>query len=314
MNLTIETKPNMDEALLRELFKVIKKNNYCEEKLEDFKASIIREIEYFYIRYLDVNHVFIEDCLRPVLDSEIKDYRIKSEEYYDISCRVYDGIQHKLLDFCNIQKNKDSYRDSSYSDKAKRELIINSLEIVESEIWKPKNLDLYQDISKKIEKIKNEIKQEDGLLAYTNLLKDSKTNFVVEGRNRKYFYPIIVDMYLDYAAIKDNILINEKEIKKRTKRYTDYVEKVKQGEHVISDTYYYFMKFSKKERVENIKRFVLQFYLDKFNNNKNINTLFRKLHLLSLDNDKRFTPSDMKKYKKKIHNIFVLGANISRFV
>ncbi len=312
MKLTIETKINMDEALLRNLFKVIKNNNYCEKKSVEFQEAIIRAIEYFIIRYYDMEYASDENGLRPVVDTELRDYRINSKEYKYVSSQIYDSIKRKLLEFCDIQKNKDKYRDSSYSDKAKRALILNSLEIVGSEVWKIKDMPFY----KKIEKIKQKIKKEKVLLVYIKLLKDSKTNFVAEGHNRKYFYPIIVDMYLDYAAIMENLLVNEREIKKRKKRYPDYIEKVKKGEHVINDIYYYLMKFSKEERVENIKKFVLQFYLDSFDNNRNINTLFKKLYLDpdEFDNKKSFDPANMKKYKKKVHNIFVMGANISKFI
>ena len=322
-----DIKNNIKEALLRKLFTVIKENNYYGESLhensEDFKQSIIREIEYFYIRFYHMEYVSIDNNLESVLDISLKYNLINSKSYYDAACSTYESIKYNLFEFCDKNKNKDKYRSLLYKDKHmgflyqdkhKRDFIINALEIVQDELGETRKYDLYNDIYNKAEKIKKSIENESILKEYIIMIEKGRVDFLCESKDGKLFYPVMVDMYLDYVAIEDNIYINSKEIARRMKRYTEYIDNVKKGKYIIDASYYYFMKFRKDDRKENIKKHILQFYLDNFNNNENVNTLFRKLHLDTLDNDNRYTPSDMKKYNKKIHNFFILGANISIFI
>lgn len=312
---------NLKEALLRKLFSMIKVNNYGEslpEKPNYFKECIIREIEYCYIFYYHIEYLLTENYIIPSSDERFKTDLIDSKRYYSRASKIYESIKRDLFEFCDINKNKDKYRRVSYSNKYKRNLILNSLNIVQEALGETRNYNLYNaiyaKINEKIEKIKKAIVKESVLSEYIEYIENSRIDFVYNSKDGELYYPVIVDMYLDYTNIEGNVYINKKEIKRRTKRYTEYMDKLKNNGHEIDEFYYYFMKFCKKERPENIKKYVLQFYLDNFNNNENINTLFRKLHLDSLDNDKRYTQSDMKKYTKKIHNVFVLGPNISRFI
>lgn len=314
MRIDYEIKNNPIESLLRRLFFVIKVNNYHND-IRHLSDYLIPEIKKFIFKYNHMEYLFIGDQEKSIVDMQLEEKLISSERYSEMSSELFSLIEYRLIDFCKVNKNKDLYRDDDYSLEEKKEFILNSLRIVQRQICNLPDKDIYEEIYDNTLKIEGHLDDDSELEAYEKILEKSGLNFVCESRNHEMFYPVIVDMFLDYAVINDIIYTNKWDIKTRTKRYPKFKEKIMNKSYEdFNDSYFEIVRFVKKGRKENRKRHILKFYLEQFGDNEAIYTLFRKLYLNSLGGDGKFTFSNMKGYTPKTHNFFLMGANTINFI
>jgi len=317
-----------ERPLLRKLFNQIKKRNYYADETEDFRAHLMKGdltyiIEDFFLRNNNIQYTYTENHEMPLLDEDKMQEERDSLKYYDLSQSVYGNLQPEIEIFIDVNMSKELYLDTDYDDSKKTNIFLHSAEIVrkEIEVIKDKQPDLYSEIETYLDDFEIEISSIDfhqnkksGLLSYITVLTDSNTNFILESKYREKFYPIIVDILLDYAHIMDILNSHDADLKNKKKRYCKFREVLVSGDDPIHPLFYYLLKFSKEERVDNVKRYLLNFYLEEFDQDGNINTLFRKLFLKKLKERNDYTPADMKNYEPSSHLLFGILNNFKYFL
>lgn len=315
------------KPLLKKLFRHIKQSNYYLDHQTDvdirMQLDLIDVIENYFLKNDNLEYIYTVNSAIPLLETKKIKNKKNNLEYYQRSHKVYFELQPELQKFIYLNSNKKLHQDTAYDHNQKMDFFLHSADLVLDEIQILKDLQpsLYEEIEEYLIDFKIAIESEDahqikksGLHGYIDVLKKSDTNYVLESKNQKLFYPIIVDILLDYAYIMDLLNTYEKDLKNIKKRYHEFRKQLASEEHTINPLFFHFAMFSKEERITNIKRYLLQSYLVSFNNNKNINTLFRKLFLKNLRDRKDYKPSDMKDYKTGTHLIFNILNNFQYFL
>ena len=309
---------SIKEPLLKKIFQFIQKRNYyldedkCDRK-NMLEGETIYNIEKFFIDYYNTEYIYTKNSELPVSDKKQKDLDYTNMKYYIDACEWYQKLESEINLFLQINIEKDKYSCIDCTLDEHRDIFLHSIEIVKKEIESIKIIHpkLYKEVEECLISLELEINTKDpiqnkysGLLSYIQVLEKSKTNFFLESKYRKKFYPIIVDIFLDYVNIMDIIYAYNDIIKNKVKRYTDFRNDLMNSDIEFHAVIYYLIKFRKLERSNNIKRYMLKHYLEAFNNDKNINILFRKLFLKNLNERKDYSPSDMNNYKTSSHLIF----------
>ncbi len=317
--------------LLRKIYPRIKEiqKRYKHESedviLMMIKNDLIFFIEDFLIRNNNIEYIYTKNFNIPVSSKEDKYKSWSNREYFKLAIDIRDNLEEHIKKFIEINSSKEKYKDTNYTDEEKSTFMLNSVYIVSEEAQKiqDKFPDLYSEVMVYIERFKQQVcaidtnqNKRSQFLSYKEVLLKSKLNYVIKGKYGLIFYPVITDILLDYLSIMVSLLIIECDLKKTNRRYNEYREKLSLGFFdEIDPLYVYTVQFSKKERKNNIKRYILYFYLELFDHNENINVLFRKLFLNDLDNNsKSFKPEVMQKYMPKIHQIFNIAVNIRLFL
>ena len=319
---------DIKESLLKKIFQHIIARNYYIDENTELKVYMLQEesrhiIEEFFIRHANLEYVYTKNHELPVSDPNNKLADYNSMKYFDLAGQFYQTLATEINLFFKINKEKEKYYSEPKDIDKNRNIFLHSIEIVRKEIESIKEIypDLYKEIKIYIENFEIQINSKDfrqnkysGLLSYIDVLKESNTNFILKSKYGKSFYPLIVDSFLDYSHIMATLNTCDDFLKNKRKRYKNFRNKLVNSRDEIDPILYYLIKFTKLERVDNIKRYILYFYLEEFNHNKNINTLFRKLFLTNLKGRDTFRPSDMKTYQPKIHMIFMTLTNSKYFL
>ncbi len=316
------------EPILKRIFTQIKKRNYYIDEDDNgrdyaIKIEAVHIIEEFFIRHSNIEYTYTTNHELPHSNPKKKDSDYKRMKYYNLACEYYQVLTGDIDIFFDIHYNNDKYYSTDNNPNTKKNIFLHSKDIVRKEIEYIKELHpkLYEEIIEYLRVFEGEIididsrqRKYSGLLSYIKVLDDSATSFTIESKYGKIFYPIIVDIFLDYAHIMDMLNSYDNVLRNKRKRYKGFRNKLLNGEDEIDPAFYYLIKFSKLERIDNIKRYLLKYYLEKFNNDKNINILFRKLFVSNLKERKDYTPADMKNYEPKIHLIFNILTNSKYFL
>jgi len=319
---------NIKEPLLRKIFKHIRERNYYIDEDAEFKEYMLQEesrhiIEEFFIRHANLEYAYTENHELPVSDPNKKLADYNSMKYFDLAGQFYKTLATEINLFLDIAKDNEKYYSDPKDIDKSRNIFLHSIEMVRKEIESIKEIDnkLYKEIEIYLENFEIQVMSKDfrqnkysGLLSYIEVLKVGNINFIVKSKYGKYFYPIIVDIFLDYAHIMSTLNSCDHFLKNKKKRYKDFRNKLVNSRDEIDPNLYYLIKFTKLERIDNVKRYILHFYLQEFDQNKNINILFRKLFLTNLKGRDTFRPSDMKRYQPKIHMIFMTLTNSKYFL
>ncbi|PHS36896.1 MAG: hypothetical protein COB07_11765 [Sulfurovum sp.] len=301
--------------------------SYMREKKYIYgKADLCKEIQRFLIKYYNLETRVSENSSISLLDNKLEDEYLDTSKYKKEACGVYQNLQIELNFFRDRNMNREKYKDNLdiYTDNDRKKYFLNSLYIVRSEIEKIEEIfpDLYDEMDIHLKRTEDQIKsidrhqdKESQYLNYIQVLRESKTNYIIQRYDGIKFYPIIVDMYLDYVAIMDNLKVYENDLKKKTKNYKKFRKDIlDKNNNSISSLYFYFVNFKKTVRSNQVKKFVLKKYLGHLDYNENVNILFRKLYLADLDtNTISFRPKDMSNFNPQIHMIFVFAANFKHF-
>ena len=299
----------------------MREKKYIYEKLD-----LCKEIERFLIKYYNLKTIVLKNSSISLLENKLKDEYLDTSKYKKEACEVYQNLQIELNLFRDVNMNREKYKDNLdiYTDNDRKKYFLNSLYIVRSEIEKIEEIlpNLYDEMDIHLKRTEDQIKsidhyqdKESQYLNYIQVLRESKTNYIIERYDGIKFYPIIVDMYLDYVAIIDTLKVYENDLKKKTKNYKKFRKDIlDKDDNSISSLYFYLVDFKKTVRSNQIKKFVLKKYLGHLNYNKNVNILFRKLYVADLDtNTISFKPKDMSDFNPQIHMIFLFATNFKYF-
>ncbi len=314
-------------ALLLEMFDISRKNNLNNNIFTEM--IMIREIEYFIINDQSQRYILCDSFDMPGVDYRAKKDAEEEDRYTKISRDIFEDLKKDIAKFVHINKNKNLYLDDKCSLEKKEEFLQNSVTILREEISKfnlDAELEKYFDYM--LKNLKNLIEAVDAVYdrkshfnTYTSLLEKSRGNFIDIDKKGNHFYPLIVDMILDYARIlhiRDDCG-NVIGIKKHINNYKYYRKRIRNEDGInINWTNHRVISFMKKVSKPQIKYFVLEYYLCHLGNTVELHSLFRKLLILNT-NHSMLSSKNMEAYlkinkKESITNIVIMGVNTKFFI
>jgi len=228
----------------RILYKLYDYLRDCLQKgYEPSTESMISQIEEFYIRNENVQYLYTPEGDIPISIESQKENSRKTREFYTLAVATYEKLEEDLKSFLYNQEFKEEYRDVNYSDDEKKEFLINSMTIVRRELEVVKDIfpEMYTKCLEYVEHFENNINAIDPhqnkysqFESLRDILSKCNLNFVLTPKNGYRFYPIIVDIFLDYVHILDVLNTFEKDKERTQKRFKEFREKISMGNNDIS--------------------------------------------------------------------------------